>query len=78
MAHVASPWLSWLAVLPFLLMELLIGFIQALVFFLLTAIFLKMQVGDETGHDDAGKHGEQDLPAPDHGQTVGARNEHNQ
>jgi F-type H+-transporting ATPase subunit a len=31
---------------PFYLMELLIGFIQALVFTLLTAIFLKLQVGD--------------------------------
>ena len=77
MADVATPWLSWLAVLPFLLMELLIGFIQALVFFLLTAIFLKMQVGDETGHADDDKHGDKTLPAPDHGQTVGARNEQN-
>lgn len=78
MAHVATPWLSWLAVLPFLLMELLIGFIQALVFFLLTAIFLKMQVGEDTEHHADEKHGEKDLPAPDHGQTVGVRNEHNQ
>lgn len=34
-------------ILPFLFMELLVGFIQALVFLLLTAIFLKLQVGDE-------------------------------
>lgn len=42
-----GPILSSLCVLPFMLMEILIGFIQALVFLLLAAIFLKLQVGDD-------------------------------
>ncbi len=42
--------LNALCVLPFLCLELLVGFIQALVFLLLTAIFLKLQVGDGHGH----------------------------
>ncbi len=44
--------LNAMCVIPFLCMELLVGFIQALVFLLLTAIFLKLQVGDEHGHDE--------------------------
>ena len=35
-------WLAWLPPLPFYFMELLVGFIQALVFMLLTAVFLKL------------------------------------
>ncbi len=44
-----TPEVVWnvFCILPFLFMELLVGFIQALVFLLLTAIFLKLQVGDE-------------------------------
>ena len=35
------------AMLPFMALELVVGFVQALVFMMLTAIFLKIQVGDE-------------------------------
>lgn len=35
-------YLSWLPALPFCFMELLVGFVQALVFTLLTAIFLRL------------------------------------
>ena len=35
------------AMLPFMALELVVGFVQALVFLMLTAIFLKTQVGDE-------------------------------
>lgn len=52
MSVMQSPWLSWIFVLPFMLMELLIGFIQALVFLLLTSIFLKLQVGDGDDHEE--------------------------
>ena len=39
--------IGWYAMLPFMCMELLVGFVQALVFLMLTALFLKTQVGDE-------------------------------
>ena len=39
--------ISWLAMLPFMGLELIVGFVQAMVFLMLTAIFLKTQVGDE-------------------------------
>lgn len=55
MSHMFGPFLGALCVLPFLVIELLVGFIQALVFLLLTAIFLKLQV------DDGESHG-QELP----------------
>lgn len=49
----SSPFLNALFVLPFYAMELLVGFIQALVFMLLTAVFLKLQVGgEEHGKDE--------------------------
>lgn len=50
MSHMFGPVLSSLCVLPFMAIELLVGFIQALVFLLLTAIFLKLQIGDEDAH----------------------------
>ena len=47
-----QPFLSWLPALPFYFMELLVGFVQALVFTLLCAIFLKLicDHGDEEHH----------------------------
>ena len=38
------------AMLPFMCLEILVGFVQALVFLMLTAIFLKTQVGDGEEH----------------------------
>lgn len=58
MAVSAPFYISWLFVLPFYAMELLVGFIQALVFLLLTVVFLKLQVGDE---DHAPASGEASL-----------------
>jgi F-type H+-transporting ATPase subunit a len=45
-------WLAWLPPLPFYFLELLVGLIQALVFMLLTAVFLKLicDHGDDKGH----------------------------
>ncbi len=37
---------SWAAVLPFMALELIVGFVQALVFLMLTAIFLRTQLDD--------------------------------
>ncbi len=47
-----QPYLSWLPALPFYFMELLVGFVQALVFTLLCAIFLKLicDHGEEEHH----------------------------
>lgn len=39
--------IGWLAMLPFMALELIVGFVQALVFLMLTALFLKTQVGGE-------------------------------
>ena len=39
--------LNALAMLPFMALEIIVGFVQALVFLMLTAIFLKTQVGGE-------------------------------
>ncbi len=46
-------WFGWIPVLPFYFFELLVGLIQALVFMLLTSVFLKLICS----HDD---HGDED------------------
>jgi F-type H+-transporting ATPase subunit a len=46
-----QPYLSWLPALPFYFMELLVGFVQALVFTLLCAIFLKL-ICDHGDHEE--------------------------
>lgn len=62
MSHMFGPLLGSLCVLPFLAIELLVGFIQALVFLLLTAIFLKLQVGDGKAHEHERSDAEPPLP----------------
>ncbi len=52
MALVPIKWLHFLPALPFYFMELLVGFVQALVFTLLCAIFLKL-ICDHGDHDEA-------------------------
>lgn len=46
--------IGWFAMLPFMFLEVIVGFVQALVFLMLTAIFLKTQLGgdeeEETAH----------------------------
>jgi len=49
-------YLAWLPPLPFYFLELLVGLIQALVFVMLTAVFLKL-ICDHTDHHDEKKHG---------------------
>lgn len=49
-------WLSWLPAFPFYFLELLVGFVQALVFALLTTVFLKLMTDhDDHDHDDHGE-----------------------
>jgi F-type H+-transporting ATPase subunit a len=56
--HLVPKWLAFLPALPFYFMELLVGFVQALVFTLLCAIFLKLicDHGDDHGHGEEGHH----------------------
>jgi F-type H+-transporting ATPase subunit a len=44
------PGLGWLLPIPFYFMELLVGFVQALVFMLLTAVFTMLICQNEEGH----------------------------
>ena len=53
---VDKPWLAWLPPLPFYFMELLVGLIQALVFMLLTAVFLKLICDHGDDHDGERSH----------------------
>jgi F-type H+-transporting ATPase subunit a len=46
-------YLSWAPALPFYFVELLVGFVQALVFTLLCAIFLKLITDHGDGHEEA-------------------------
>lgn len=43
-------WLAFLPALPFYFMELLVGLVQALVFTLLCAVFLKLMCGNADEH----------------------------
>lgn len=47
------PGLGWLIPIPFYFMELLVGFVQALVFMLLTAVFTMLICQHEEGHEAA-------------------------
>lgn len=47
---------AWLPPLPFYFLELLVGLIQALVFMLLTAVFLKLICDHGDHHDEEEKH----------------------
>lgn len=53
-----NPKLGWLFPIPFYFMELLVGFVQALVFMLLTAVFtlLICQHDESHGHGEEAKH----------------------
>jgi len=47
------PGFGWLLPIPFYFMELLVGFVQALVFMLLTAVFTMLICEEEEGHAQA-------------------------
>lgn len=52
MSHVV-PSLAWLIPIPFYFLELLVGFVQAMVFMLLTAVFTLLIAQHEPGHGEA-------------------------
>lgn len=45
--------IGWFAMLPFMFLEVIVGFVQALVFLMLTAIFLKTQLGGDEEEEAA-------------------------
>ena len=47
--HLGGIWLGWLIVLPFYMLELLVGLVQALVFALLTSVFTALMCVHEEG-----------------------------
>jgi F-type H+-transporting ATPase subunit a len=51
-----NKWLAWLPPLPFYFLELLVGLIQALVFMLLTAVFLKLICEHDHDEEHAAEH----------------------
>lgn len=53
---VLVPALGWLIPIPFYFMELLVGFVQALVFMLLTAVFTVLMIGGDDEHGHAEHH----------------------
>lgn len=56
--------LPYLAPIPFLGLEIFVGFIQGLVFSLLTLVFLKMAVAVHGGHDHSTSHATSHIPHP--------------
>jgi F-type H+-transporting ATPase subunit a len=54
------PGLGWLLSIPFYFMELLVGFVQALVFMLLTAVFT-MLICTHEGGPEPGAHASKAL-----------------
>lgn len=49
--------LPWVAVLPFMGLELFVGFIQAFVFAVLTLVFMSLATESHAGHAEHGEHG---------------------
>ena len=56
MAIAGGQWLAWLISIPFYFLEVLVGFVQALVFMLLTAVFTLLIASHEPGHGEAAHH----------------------
>ncbi|MDD5351079.1 MAG: F0F1 ATP synthase subunit A [Chthoniobacteraceae bacterium] len=50
MTALGGPWFGWLLPIPFYFLELLVGFVQAMVFMLLTAVFTLLIMPEE-GHE---------------------------
>ena len=55
MAIAGGQWLAWLIAIPFYFLEVLVGFVQALVFMLLTAVFTLL-IASHGGEHEAAPH----------------------
>ncbi|MBA3387339.1 MAG: F0F1 ATP synthase subunit A [Chthoniobacterales bacterium] len=53
MARAGGQFLAWLISIPFYFLEVLVGFVQALVFMLLTAVFTLLIASHDGGHETA-------------------------
>lgn len=51
-----TPWARWGLPIPFMFLEMLIGFIQALVFTLLVSVYIGLICNHDGGHDEAAAH----------------------
>jgi len=62
--HSMSAILRWGLPIPFYFMEVLVGFVQALVFTLLVAVYIGLfcNHGDDHGHGEAHDHGDPEQP----------------
>jgi F-type H+-transporting ATPase subunit a len=56
MTILGGKWLGWLPPLPFYVLELLVGLIQATVFIMLTSVFLKLICDHDDHHEEEHKH----------------------
>ncbi|MBA3960555.1 MAG: F0F1 ATP synthase subunit A [Chthoniobacterales bacterium] len=56
MAVAGGHFFAWLISIPFYFLEVLVGFVQALVFMLLTAVFTLLMAPHEPGHGEAAHH----------------------
>ena len=56
MAEAGGQFFAWLISIPFYFLEVLVGFVQALVFMLLTAVFTLLIASHEPGHGEAAHH----------------------
>src|SRR3954453_1693818 len=56
MQHAGGQFFAWLISIPFYFLEVLVGFVQALVFMLLTAVFTLLIASHEPGHGEGGHH----------------------
>lgn len=58
MLVLGGKWFGWILPLPFYLLELLVGLVQALVFALLTSVFTALMAGghDDHAHDEGHAH----------------------
>lgn len=65
--HMVHPALMWMPVIPFYFFELMVGFVQALVFALLCAVFTKLMCEH---HDDHDHEHDEDHGAEAHGEAA--------
>jgi F-type H+-transporting ATPase subunit a len=56
MQNAGGQFFAWLIAIPFYFLEVLVGFVQALVFMLLTAVFTLLIAAHEPGHGEGANH----------------------
>ncbi len=59
--HVISSIMAFVVPLPFMFMEIIVGLVQALVFSMLTLVYLTIATSDPHGEEHAGEHEEEHM-----------------